>query len=364
MHLKHSEPESNRSIGRWSREGKMPYRWVNSFCVSHQTPNKIYEDSKDEIFPADTSTDIIFTSDWHQDDWFPHSTCSADIDSLTLERLSRKGYNPAPTIPRVSPSIPRGKQSILVQYHSVFENPQSFQYFITDRTAHQRRRLRKLYLDFQLWHPKDFHAWNKAFPVTLVKSLVRLRELHLHIRHESSCTNLYHDSISPRLPERIRLVTIDNILSLQILPLTNVTVVWQKYCEKELTSKDWSHERNREWAEYFKACYLNPRGREDWQQAKDDENSKRRAMARIMLEGKARNMCGNTRAVCNEWRRKRAENKGKKFYECIYIHLCDSCGVQDHWDLNKRKEQKCKLKNSTTLSKDNNLIEDEDLVQD
>jgi hypothetical protein len=100
----------------------------------------------------------------------------------------------------------------------------------------------------------------------------------------------------PGLPQTvsdsIRNITFENLLNLQILPLRNVTVVWQRHYGNATKSEDWSHARNREWAEFFREHFLDPRGLGVWQECQDRKKEIREKEKKIKLE------CRRIKARC------------------------------------------------------------------
>jgi len=113
-----------------------------------------------------------------------------------------------------------------------FNDPLHFSLFIAARTAYQKTSLRKLHLEMKFLYREDVRKWNKALPNSLIKTLVGLRALHLYVQHSS-------DDLPVGFAERARHFIYANILGLQILPLTDVTVVWHKFYDEYDNFEDW-----------------------------------------------------------------------------------------------------------------------------
>lgn len=228
-----------------------------------------------------------------------------------------------------------------------FEDPYSFSRFMEFRTTHQKKGLRNLHLELRLLETSNVGKWNAVFPITLVKSLVGLRVLHLHIRHQHALKFIYEEDEPLEWVEILRPLMFSPLLNLQVLPLTEVTVVWEQFWEYELDNPDdWSYERNREWAEFLRECLINPLGYKRWQEARDHEKAERQKMNQAMLAQKCQNVCYRTKAQCPDFMMQRAEERGKKLQKCIYRHKCDGCKAIDDIDGKYRHERECKYRNA------------------
>jgi hypothetical protein len=333
LHIKHVD-----HVG--DQEKRKP--WRNAFCVSLDTPYDTYEKFKKE--PQTTSgTGSIVWATGQYDDWFPHCRCEEYIktrdahDGLLVSEGTAWEYTP--TKETVQFQLFRVCRQTYFEANRVFwsnttlsfDDPHSFRQFMAGRTTYHKKQLRKLHLELLFLHSEDIDAWNEVLPITLVRSLAGLRVFHLHVRHETSCRLLYMSGLPQAVNDSARDMTFENLLNLQILPLRNVTVVWQRHYGNAAKSEDWSLTRNREWAEFFKERFLNPRGLEVWQEYKDMQKLIRERENEIALACKRRNVCGRgNRARCLERRQHLAEIYGREIQECIYLHRCDECGYYNN----------------------------------
>ena len=256
-------------------EGREP--WQNAFCISLETPNDTYMKSKNE---SHITSGRGWTNTQEYDSWFPHSNCE---EYLTMQGAHERflGGDGTPTKDKVQLQLLRACRQAYFEANEAlwsnttfsFNDPHSFHQFMTSRTAYQRKLLRKLHFEVLFLLSGDVKAWEKVLSIALVRSLTGLHDFHLNVRHESTCHILYLPGLPQGYSDSCRHIFFENLLNFQILPLRNVTVVWQRHYGNDTESEDWSHTKNREWAEFFRQRYLDPRGLNVWQEYKDWQKS-------------------------------------------------------------------------------------------
>lgn len=217
-----------------------------------------------------------------------------------------------------------------------FNDPYVFRTFMADRTSHQKKNLQKLHLTLSIMEPRRLIEW-EVFPVTLLKSLVGMRVLHFQVNDENFCHELYLRDLSTEMIDLVRASAFDNILNLQILPLTDVTVIWGRFFEDEPEDEDdpwmWPHARSLEWAESFRKRFLDLRGLEVWQETKDRAKAERERKKLKDLEHKRKfYRCPWTTAECSENRREKSLERGKRLEECVLRHTCNGCNSVSDFD--------------------------------
>jgi hypothetical protein len=301
LHIKHvehlsdyqylSDSDSDRDAGLGAKWRKT---WRNAFCESLDTPYDTYEKSKEKYQTTPGPDGVLWATIQELDHWFPHRDCERHLE-LQYPHDHRWG---SPTRWVCDSDRETVQFQILRVCHQTyfeanrvfwsntilsFNDPGSFRQFMADRTSFQKKQLQKLRLELTFLQAEDVKEWNRVIPNTLVKSLSGLRDLHLHVRHEFSCKFVYMPSIPQAQNDSMRDMTYENILNFRILPLKNVTVIWQRNYGYAARPKDWSDTRNLEWADFFRERFLDPRGHELWQENKDREKLKRDRQNAITL---------------------------------------------------------------------------------
>lgn len=164
-----------------------------------------------------------------------------------------------------------------------FADATTFKRFMMTRNTTQKRLLQNIRLDMN-WYMHSYEIWNSCLNLPLVRPLPGLRTLRLHISHREEAeiyqhTKTYYDFIHG-------LSYCEGLKKLSILPFTSVEVAVRI---PQYMSEDglWGVRDREELAYRLQKMLLNPRGADDYYEARRKEQEDSRRYRELLAEARA-----------------------------------------------------------------------------
>ncbi|KAF1981466.1 hypothetical protein K402DRAFT_467555 [Aulographum hederae CBS 113979] len=295
--------------------------------------------SHQSLFEAWKQPDGSCSTIRKKDILLPHEVCYDDLPWIPSDPKSMKrklGRTLDVQLFRVSRQVYTEVAPIFWSNTFSFVNGKTLRTFVEARTPPQRRLLRSIHLQTEM------SSWPRPFPVSVIKSLVGLQELHL-VLVQDMCTSI--GELEGR--QRFILSGLSSLTNFKLLPLKTVTVIVHDHSEIYGTASDSDSEDNDPsqseqslpnvpakclgFAQTIRDTILDAEGPARYREEQDFYKERAVEMKQLEKQNKAQKTCTmfSTEAECAAFHQRRQDAKdARDGRQRKMPKAAESCGAQ------------------------------------